>query len=131
MGKQQVKKVHAEDLHFEHRQWTSQLNLYKEQLASFQKRLEELARRNNQSEVTMKIEQFQNKIILQNNHIDKLLQEFRRDEQHLAKLAQENTTAFDHRLFNDHEDERKKMDTFVAIYTELKNEFYDFVGEWL
>jgi hypothetical protein len=128
METQKIKKVHADDLHFEHKLWTSQLNLYKEQLMIFQTRLDEVARQNNSKEVMIQVEQFQNKFVIQQNHIDKLLQEFRRDEQHLAKLAQANIEAFDHRLFQDHEKEREQIETFVAIYTELKNEFYEFLS---
>jgi hypothetical protein len=128
METQKAKKVHAGDLHFEHKLWTSQLNLYKEQLMIFQTRLDEVARQNNNKEVMIQVEQFQNKFVIQQNHIDKLLQEFRRDEHHLAKLAQANIEAFDHRLFQDHENERQQIETFVAIYTELKNEFYEFLA---
>jgi hypothetical protein len=128
METQKIKKVHADDLHFEHKLWTNQLGLYSEQLIIFQNRLDEIARQNTSKEIMMQVEQYQNKFVIQQNYIDKLLQEFRRDEQHLAKVAQANTVAFDHRLFQDHEKEREQMEIFIKLYTELKNEFYEFLA---
>jgi hypothetical protein len=129
METQKVKKVHAEDLHFEHKLWANQLSFNKEELSIFQNRLDELARHNNQIDVTIKIEQFQNKLSIQTNHLEKLKHDIQRSEQHLAAIAQKNVTAFDHKLFEDHQEERAKMETFTALYADFRKEFYKFVGE--
>jgi hypothetical protein len=125
------KRVHADELHFEHKLWASELNLCAEQLKVFQNRLEEVAQKNTNKDILIKVEQLQNQFIIQKNHIDKLLQSFKRDEHHLATLAQANTTAFDHRLFEDHEQEREEVNTFKSIYSAMKNEFYEFLAETL
>jgi hypothetical protein len=47
------------------------------------------------------------------------------------EAAQENTVAIDHRLFADHQEERKNMQTFERLFADYKREFYEFVGTWL
>ena len=131
METQKTKKVHADDLHFEHKLWANQLNFYRDELIILQNRLDEVALKNNEKEVTIKIEQFQNKLTIQNNHLVKLRHDIQGSEKQLAASAEKNPIAFDHHLFQDHEGERKKVEVFTTLYTELKQDFYKFAAEWL
>jgi hypothetical protein len=126
---EKTKKVHADDLHFEHKLWNNQLSFYNDELHIFQNRLDEVARRNNEKDVTIKIEQFQNKFLIQKNQLDQLKHDINHSEQKLAASAEKNPIAFDHHLFHDHEGERKKVETFAKLYSELKQDFYTFISE--
>ena len=68
-------KVYLSDLHFEHRQWTSELKFWEEEIASFRKRLGEVVIRYTSNEVRASIEHFQNQFILHDEVIDQLKKE--------------------------------------------------------
>ncbi len=124
-------KVHAQDLHFDHKLWLNQLDFYKQELEIFQKRLDEVAVRNNSEEFRRGVSHLQNQILIQNEQADMHIHDFKSAEQKLEKIILENPVAVDHRLFDDHTYERTRMETFVKIYTDFKDELYQFLAKWM
>ncbi|MDJ1501911.1 hypothetical protein [Xanthocytophaga agilis] len=124
-------KVHAEDLHFEHTLWLNELGFYKQELAIFQKRLIEVANRNNLEEFRKSLSHLQNQIIIQNEQSDIHLHDFKLAEKELKKIINANPIAYEHRLFEDHSKERERMKRFVEIYDGFKNEFNTFLIKWM
>lgn len=126
-----TKKKHLDELHFEHQLWRSEIRFYADELKIYQNRLDEIASKNNSTEVVKQIEHFQNSFIIQKEQLDITNHEIKVHEEALVKFAKENPIAIDHRLFDDHTVIHEKVDTFRKLYTELKNEFKRFLEKWM
>lgn len=124
-------RKHIDELHFEHKLWTSQLNFYRDELKIFNHRLEELAAANSIVEVTARIEQYQNQIIRQNEVIDELIHRINGHEHQLAQEAIEHPIAIDHVLFADHTKLREDAERNTELYNEFKEGFVRFVADRL
>lgn len=122
-----IQRTHINDLHFEHQMWLSETAFYGDQLTIFQKRLDEIAKRNNGVEVSKEIDHFQNQFIIQKEQMDIIDHEVRVHEQWLSNFAKEHPVAIEHRYFGEHTDMYDKMETFKRLFNELKTEFYDFM----
>ncbi len=62
--------IQNENLHFEHRQWESELELWEDELKSFNNRLSELVTRWTKKEVLKELEHYQNEFVLHEGIID-------------------------------------------------------------
>ena len=124
-------RKHMDDLHFEHKVWTRQLEFSKEEIDFFKDRAGEISQRYTDKDVLVKLEQFQNRFIIQRNEIDEFLHVIRLHEDAFVDDVKDNPVASDHRLFKDHGDERDRFDVFVKLYTELKKEFMEYLRKWM
>jgi len=126
-----VNKEHLGVLHFEHEKWVKQLEFYKDELKTYNNRLEDIAVRFSGREVLAKLEMYQNKFIRENEVIDILIHDINGHEGILARSVIENPVASDHRLFDDHSGLRDRMETFLKIYNELKPEFMRYLTKYM
>jgi hypothetical protein len=124
-------KKHLADLHFEHSLWLNEAKFYADELKIYNKRLGEIASKNNKQEVTKQIEHFQNQFIIQKEQIDILNHDVNDHEKNLAAYAKANPVAIDHKLFDSHENFNDRITTFRKLYAELKVEFTKFMIEWM
>ncbi|HFA47669.1 MAG TPA: hypothetical protein ENJ95_01480 [Bacteroidetes bacterium] len=127
--KSNKKAIHISDLHFEHKNWKSEILFWKDELQTFQHRLEEVVQRWTDTDILAQAEHFQNQFIRHNEVLDKMLHDVREHEQQLAKFAEEHPVAIDHRHFGDHAGHRENMDIQRKIYNELKKEFFAFLAK--
>lgn len=126
-----VNKEHLDVLHFEHENWVKQLKFYKDELKTYNNRLEDIAKANTGKEVMAKLESYQNKFVRQNEVIDILIHDINEHEGVLVKSVKENPVASDHRLFEDHSELRDRMKTFLKIYNKLKPKFMRYLGKYM
>ena len=124
-------KKHIDELHFEHKTLRNQLNFSKDELRSYQIRLEEIASKNTNNEILAHVEQFQNKFIRQNEVIDELLHEINVREDSLAEAAKNNPNAIHRQLFEAHDTLENEARVFLTIYNNLKKSYYDFSSKWM
>jgi hypothetical protein len=117
--------------HKEHNIWKSNLLFYKEEINVFKKRLEELAQKNNASEVSLQIEHFQNQFIIQRNNIDELLHAINACETELETKIKKNPIAVDHRKVPFHSGEKEQIESFEINFNALRKEFYRFAAKWM
>lgn len=122
-------KTHLADLHFDHMEWLNSLQFYKEEFSIFERRLEEIVRRNNKHEVLAELEQFQNQFIREKEVIDELRHDIKVHENFLAKESKEHPVAIDHRQFGDHKVLRDRFHTFEKIHGELRAEFRKWLAQ--
>lgn len=120
-------KIHISDLHFEHMHWLSSLLFEKDELKSFQNRLEVVAPRWTEQDVLAQVEQYQNKFIRHNEVLDTLVHDIRSNEKELADRAKENPTALNHVHIAEHTSLRDRVDMQQKIYRELKTLFLRFL----
>lgn len=122
---------HIDELHFEHKLWTSKMNFYLDEISIFENRLSELVQRNTKVEVTSQIEHFQNQFIRQREVAQEVVSKSNDHEKFLVNYAKDNPVAIDHVFFADHTKLRDEVETFDKIFSELKKEFLAFVSKWL
>ncbi|MBS3913337.1 MAG: hypothetical protein KG003_02470 [Bacteroidetes bacterium] len=126
-----MSEKYINELHSDHRQWLSELTLAKDEMKSFQLRLEEVNAANSDTETRAQVEHFQNQFIRENEVIDILKHDIAEYEKELAANVASNSTASDHRKVADHPELRDRMESFSHLFHELKGEFMDFVGRKL
>ncbi|HKL89888.1 hypothetical protein J4E06_15410 [Muricauda sp. NFXS6] len=119
------------DLHFEHKQWDSELAFWKDELKSFNLRLDELVNRWTKKEVLQKLEHYQNEFMLHNGVIEKLQEEIQVHETNIAAQERTGRPALDTILVKNHSDFRKKMEEQRQIYADLKKEFFRFLSQYM
>ena len=127
----ETKHVYLKDLHFEHKVWLNELKFYKEEVAIFEHRLDELVVRYTKMEVLAKLEQFQNQFIREKEVIDELRHSIKQHENGLAQFAEEHPIAIDHHYFNDHTGLRDEFVRFRELFAELKHEFLKYLAEYM
>jgi hypothetical protein len=126
-----VPTISIRSLHLEYHLWINELNFYKEEIRIFERQLEGLLNKNPVVEITPRIEQFQNKFILQKEIIDHLKHDLNVSEKQLASFAHElSGTGLESIKMDNHTRLRERMATFRKLYTELKTEFRWFEADW-
>lgn len=121
--------IYNSDLHFEHKQWNSELAFWKDELKSFNLRLNELVNRWTKKEVLQKLEHYQNEFTLHKGVIEKLQEEIQIHETNIAAQESTGRPALDTILVKNHSDFRKKMEEQRQIYADLKKEFFRFLSQ--
>ncbi|HXD93671.1 MAG TPA: hypothetical protein VNX01_10685 [Bacteroidia bacterium] len=117
--------------HYEHTEWLNKLSFYVDEISVMQKRIEEIAQKNTAKEVKIKIEHFQNQLLIQKNNIDALKRHIKDDEKLLKDNIMKNETAVDHRKIEDHIAEREDIEVFETNFNHLRKEFNLFLAEWM
>lgn len=124
-------KVPIYHQHQEHATWRNNLLFYKEEIAVFKRRLEELAAANNGHDANVQIEHFQNQFIVQRNNIDELLHNMHECENELESVIKKNPIAVDHRKITFHSEEQEQLVSFEKHFNALRKEFYGFAAQWM
>jgi hypothetical protein len=124
-------KAYIFDLHEDHVEWLKTLDFYQDDLEILKKRLAEVSINNTNSEVKHQVEKYQNKFIIQKNEIDLLKHYIKKEEAVLVEDVKANPVASDHRKSLDNEELRNRFNEFGVIFSELKNDFNEFVGKHL
>ncbi len=115
------------DFHFEHKQWVRELEFWKDELLTFQHRLEEVVTRWRDKDVLAQVEQFQNKFITHNQVIDISLHDVRAHEHELTELAKGNYDPNEKDFVDRHIMHREAIDMQRNMYTEMKKKFFAFL----
>jgi len=124
-------KTNIIDQHAEHIKWLSAMALYKDEIKIMQKRIEEVVSKNTSKDVLIKIEHFQNQLLIQDNNISKIQHLINHDENAIKNSINANPVASDHRLTEDHAEERKMVESFANHFRELKTELNVFLSKWM
>ncbi|MBK6619432.1 MAG: hypothetical protein IPG32_00595 [Saprospirales bacterium] len=120
------------DLHFEHKVWTNELGFFEDEIHTFERRLEDLAKKYlPKREVMVDLEHFQNQFIRQIEVINELKHDIRMHEQYLSRTAEFKATSADQPVFKDHSQLREGMEIFRKIYAELKADFFRYAAKWI
>lgn len=123
-------KKHIADLYPELKEWEGYTLFVKDEIRSFNKKLEEVAVNYTNKDVPAEVEHFQNQFIRQNEACDELLHELHLSEHVFAELSQKNP-ASTHVILNDHLPLREKVESHKLIFTDLKHEYHNFLSRYL
>lgn len=121
--KTKANTVHLADLHFEHKMWLNELQFYREEIATFEKRLGEVVMRWTDKEVLAELEHYQNQFIREKNVAIELIHDTKAHEDFLSAYAQEHPVAIDHVSFSDHINLRERVFRFREIFSSVKQDF--------
>lgn len=124
-------KTHIYDLHEENKTWLSSLSFYKDELLIMQRRIEEIAKKNNAKNVLESIEHFQNQLVIQKEQLDILAHDIRKKEASLESAANKNPTAIDHQNFQEESVLKDRMQTYGKLFFELREELTHFLLQWM
>jgi hypothetical protein len=126
-----IKQVNIKHISNLHNEWLRGLEFYGQELFILQERLDEIATDNTGKEVLVKIDYFQNEIIIHQNAIDELKHlihaNIKKIEQQLLKteLFVEENTAIEHEQLGEQYETEEKM------INDLRHEFNRFAAEWM
>ena len=124
-------RAYIGDLHHDQREWLNALTFYKEDITILEHRLEDIVRRNNKPEVMAQVEHFQNQFIREREVIDELRHDIKQEENVLEEEMKDHPVAIEHRYFKDHTELRDRFQTFEKLYRELKQEFQQWLVQWM
>ena len=119
------------NMHFEHKIWKGELNFWQDELKSFNNRLSELVSRWTKKEVLTQLEHYQNEFVLHGSVIEELLEIIEEHEIRIAGQTKTGTDALDTQMAKKHLKFKNRMETQRHIYSELKNEFFDFLEKYM
>lgn len=129
--KTKTEVLYNEDLHFEHKQWQSELAFWEDELKSFKNRLSDLIQRWTNKEVLVQLEHYQNEFILHEGIIDKLQETIEKHETRIAGQLKSGHDSLDTALTKKHLEFRNQMETQRQIYADLKKEFFHFLSKYM
>lgn len=119
--------INNSDLHFEHKQWESELAFWNDELKTFNDRLGELVSRWTDKDVLKQLEHYQNEFILHGNVIEDLQEAIEKHELNIAN----HESSLDIPMTKTHLDVRNKMEAERQIYIDLKKEFFKFLSKYM
>ncbi len=125
----QTETVYSSDLTFNLEIWKRELKFHMSELDMFQKKLEEIASREDIEKSSLELESFQNKIMIERDAIVKLLHRCR------AKLG--NLHSADHYKNIDGQLQYEKrslyddLKHYIKLHYEFKESIMDFFSKWL
>jgi len=125
----ETKLVYLSDLEFNLEVWKEELRFHKGEMEKFEKKLENIARRNLGIEAMAPLEGFQNKIIREKEVIGRMLQRIRLKKKIIKTTDLDEE--MDGRLRNQQTSLRDDMKTYIKLHYELKEDLMDYLLRWL
>ena len=119
------------DLHFEHKQWDSELAFWSDELKAFKNKLSELVSRWTDRDIMAKLEHFQNQFILHGEVLDTIKHDIHVHESDMASHSINKENSQDKDMVKKHMEMRARMETQRQIYTDLKKEFFAFLSKYM
>ena len=125
------KKVnYLSDLEFNLDTWKRELKFHRDEMDTFQEKLEEVAMRKNlDKEALISLESFQNKILRERKVISDLLHKIRQKRKNIKTV--DINEPLDGRLYREQIPLRDEMRTYIRLHYDLKENMMDFFTKWL
>ena len=124
-----TKVSYLSDLKFNLETWKRELRFHFNEMDTFEEKLEEIASREFDKRATKKIENFQNRIMIERNEISKLMHRCKRKMNNL--LIADYNENIDGRLMQQQRPLKDDMRQYIRMHYDLKEEMMDFFARWL
>lgn len=124
-----TKVSYLSDLKFNLETWKRELRFHFNEMDTFEEKLEEIAGREFDKRATKKIENFQNRIMIERNEISKLMHRCKRKMNNL--LIADYNENIDGRLMQQQRPLKDDMRQYIKMHYDLKEEMMDFFARWL
>ena len=123
------KVMYLSDLKFNIENWKRELRFHFNEMDTFEEKLEEIVQREQDPVAMVKLEVFQNRIMIEKDAISKLLHRCRNKMANIINIDfNEN---IDGRLQNEQRTLREDMRTYIKLHYDLKEEMMDYFLEVL
>lgn len=119
------------DLHFEHENWSRELNFWEDEMTSFQNRLDELVRRWTDKSVLARVEKFQNQFIVQREALNSIENQIEMHESNMADHYMKNEDSLNKDLVKKHLVIRDKMEEQRELFNGIKKDFFNFLTKYM
>jgi hypothetical protein len=116
-------------LHREHLEWLKSLEFYSDEIRVLRHRIEEVSLQSSSTEFRLRIEHFQNQLIIYKHKVDELRHDISAHERFLVNNISSNPVASDHRRLNDDPGTRERMEIFEKLFREMRRELYGFLSQ--
>lgn len=123
--------IYDSDLHFEHQLWRSELLFWKDELKTFNNRLDELVMRWTDKNVLAQLEHYQNAFIRHPEVIERLQHDINVHETNMAAHNIKGKIMLNQSLVKNHIESRNRMETQRHIYADLKRDFFRFLSKYM
>lgn len=123
--------IYNEDLHLEHNQWNMELDFWKDELRTFENRLEQLVKKWTDTQVLASLDHYQNQFFIHKTKIEELKEKIEAHELSMARHYQANENVIDRVYFKDHILFRERIETQREMYHDLKKDFYKFLTKYM
>lgn len=124
-----TKTLYVHEIHQQHREWNSVLDLAQDEILSFENRLGEIVNANTGKEVLAQAEHFQNLFIRHKEVTDELRHDIHEDELRIAENAKSNNVALEHRKTGENALLKQRVLDFQKIFDEMKSEYLRFLSK--
>ena len=123
------KVLYLSDLKFNLETWKRELRFHFNEMDTFQEKLEEIAERDYQHKSMKEIEVFQNRMMLEQAAISKLIHRCKAKMKNISKANYAED--IDGRLRNEQGTLRDDMRNYIKLHYDLKEEMMNYFLEWL
>jgi predicted nucleic acid-binding Zn-ribbon protein len=118
------------DLEFNLDTWKRELKFHRDEMDTFQEKLDEVAARKNlDKDALIALESFQNKILRERKVISDLLHKIK--QKRLSVKTADINEPLDGRLYREQIPLRDEMRTYIRLHYDLKEDMMDFFTKWL
>jgi len=118
------------DLEFNLDTWKRELKFHRDEMDTFQEKLDEVAARKNLDKTALiSLESFQNKILRERKVISDLLHKIK--QRRLSVKTADINEPLDGRLYREQIPLRDEMRTYIRLHYDLKEDMMDFFTKWL
>lgn len=122
-------KKYLQEIHKENKDWIKALDFVKDQVVCYEKQLGEVTSKNTKTAVLARAEHFQNQFIIHCEVIDELRHDINLEEKKIVENVKANNIATDHIKVTENESLVERMERFDKIWSELKNEYLNYLVE--
>lgn len=123
--------IYNSDLHFEHMQWKKELLFWKDEIESFQNRLDEITIRWSDEKVLAELGQYRHRFLSELKKIDKFIGAIDSHEHDIASHLKAKEDCIDRVHLKHHEAFRDKMMAFRTDYNDVKHKFFVFLTKYM
>src|SRR5436190_9021633 len=117
------------ELHGDHLIWWQELRSWQEELKSFERRLAAVARPGADPDVLARLEQYQNRLIREQEVIDESQHLIKTHEDSLARKTEELPHVAAEAGYRDHSILRERMTVAEELHKELRDELRDWLAQ--
>lgn len=107
------------------------MDLTRDEILSFENRLQEIAKANTRKDILLQVEHFQNPFIRQKEILDALRNDIHEDELRIAENVKEDSVAVEHIKLEENFRLKDGIQTFQKIFNKLRSEYILFMAKIL
>ena len=119
------------DLHFEHESWMRELDFWKDEIESFQNRLNEMVMRFSDKDIYASIEKFQNQIVIHEEKLNGIRNRIQMHEANIADHYKKELDSMNAELVKKHLEIRERMEDQREMMSEMKKNLFAFLTKYI